>query len=271
MEFSVLMSVYFKEKPEFLKEAIRSTLEQTLPPNEIVIILDGKLTDALYETLDNFKKEKPGLFKFVQLEVNKGLGKALEIGINECKYNVIARMDTDDICHPERFEKQINFLIQNPDIDVVGSWIGEFDENPNEISTIRRVPLTSKEIIRYAKRRNPINHMTVMYRKNAVLGVGNYQPFLWNEDYYLWVRMLKARKKFANIPEILVYARTGNEMFKRRGGLKYLKQDIHLQKEFLKMDFVTKKEYYGNVLVRGFVRILPNNFRGKLYKTLLRR
>lgn len=270
MNFSVLMSVYFKEKPEYLKESIESLLRQTLKPNEIVIVFDGKLTDELYVLLNEYKKAFPNLFKYVQLEQNMGLGKALEIGITKCSYDLIARMDSDDICHPERFEKQVNFLIKNPDIQVLGSWIGEFEEDPEKIESVRKVPSAYEEVKEYAKTRCPLNHMTVVYWKDAVLKAGSYQTLMWNEDYYLWGRMLNNNIKIMNIPEILVYARAGAEMFNRRGGLKYFKKEVELQKEFLKMDFIDNKTFIKNIVTRGVVRVLPNSLRGFIYKKLLR-
>jgi glycosyltransferase involved in cell wall biosynthesis len=271
MDFSVLMSVYFKERPEFLKESIDSLLRQTLKPTEIVIVFDGKLTDELYLLLDEYKNAAPDLFKFVPLGQNMGLGKALEIGIKECSFDLIARMDSDDICHPERFEKQINFMKNTPDVKVLGSWIGEFEEDPEKIESIRKVPSNYEEIKQYAKTRCPLNHMTVVYWRDAVLKAGSYQTIMWNEDYFLWGRMLNSNIKIMNLPEILVYARAGADMFYRRGGLKFFNKEVELQKEFLKIHFIDKKTYVRNILVRGFVRVLPNSFRIFVYKKMLRR
>jgi|tagenome__1003787_1003787.scaffolds.fasta_scaffold20853177_1 glycosyltransferase involved in cell wall biosynthesis len=270
MNFSVLMSVYFKEKPEFLKQSIDSILLQTLKPTEIVIVFDGKLTDELYSLLDEYKKTEPKLFKYVQLEKNMGLGKALEIGITECSYDLIARMDSDDICHPDRFKKQISFMIDNPDVKVLGSWIAEFENDPEKIESIRKVPAKYEEVKEYAKTRCPLNHMTVVYWKEAVLKAGSYQTLMWNEDYFLWGRMLNNNIKIMNIPEALVYARAGADMFNRRGGLKYFRNEVELQKEFLKMDFIDKNTFLKNIVTRGVVRVLPNFLRGFIYKKLLR-
>lgn len=271
MNFSVLMSVYFKENPEFFAKALESTINQTLKPNEIVIVLDGKLTDELYAVIDKFKTEYPGLINTVQLEQNVGLGKALEIGITQCKYDLIARMDSDDICLPERFEKQINFMIDNPDVKVLGSWIGEFEHDPAVIESIRKVPVQYDEVLKYAKTRCPLNHMTVVYWKDCVIEAGNYQTLLMNEDYYLWVRMLNKGFKMMNIPEILVYARAGSSMFKRRGGTQYIKSEWQLQKTFLEMNFIDPKIFLFNIVSRGFVRLLPNSIRGLIYKKVLRK
>lgn len=271
MNFSVLMSVYFKENPEFFEKALESTINQTLTPNEIVIVLDGRLTEELYGVLDKFKSLYPDVINTIQLEQNVGLGKALEIGTKECKNDLIARMDSDDICLPERFEKQINFMVNNPDVKVLGSWIGEFENDPKVIESIRKVPVEYDEVKEYAKTRCPLNHMTVVYWKQSVIEAGNYQTLLMNEDYYLWVRMLNKGFKMMNLPEILVLARAGTDMFKRRGGLRYIKSEQHLQKTFLEMNFINRKTFFFNIATRGFVRLLPNSIRGFIYKTLLRK
>ncbi|MDQ1000806.1 glycosyltransferase involved in cell wall biosynthesis [Neobacillus niacini] len=271
MKFSVLMSVYYKENPDFFDKALESTINQTLKPNEIVIVLDGKLTTELYDLLDKYKTKFPGLINTIQLEQNVGLGKALEFGINNCKYDLIARMDSDDICVPERFEKQINFMVKNPDVKVLGSWIGEFEHDPEVIESVRKVPVEYDEILKYAKTRSPLNHMTVVYWKNCVIEAGNYQTLLMNEDYYLWVRMLNKGFKMMNIPEILVLARAGSDMFKRRGGLRYIQSERQLQKTFLEMNFIDRKIFLFNIATRGLVRLLPNSIRGFIYKTLLRK
>lgn len=271
MSFSVLISVYMKEKPEYVQACLDSVLSQTLLPDEIVIMEDGELTENLYEVLNRYKEEHPSVIKSVKLEKNVGLGKALEIGVTRCSFDLIARMDSDDICHPERFEKQVSYMKDHPTVDVVGTWIGEFSEKVEVIDTIRKVPITSKEVVTYAKKRNPLNHMTVMYRKKSVLAAGNYKPMLWNEDYYLWVRMLVQGMEIVNIPEVLVYARTGNEMFKRRGGLKYVQRDAILQVEFLKLGFINFRTFISNIVIRSIVRLLPNSIRGMFYKSVLRK
>lgn len=271
MNFSVLMSVYYKEEPEFFEKALESTINQTLKPSEIVIVLDGALTQDLYYVLEKFKKQYPGLINDIQLEQNVGLGRALEIGIKNCKYDLVARMDSDDICLPERFEKQINFMVNNPEVKILGAWIGEFEHDSEVIESIRKVPASYDEIMKYAKTRCPLNHMTVVYRKECVIEAGNYQTLLMNEDYYLWVRMLNKNYQMMNIPEILVLARAGSSMFKRRGGIQYIKSEWQLQKIFLSMKFIDTKLFLFNIVTRGFVRLLPNSVRGFIYKTVLRR
>lgn len=270
MEFSVLMSVYYKESPVFLKESIDSILNQTLKPSEIVFIKDGILTDELEKVLEYYNEKHEGLFKFVSFDENQGLGKALRKGIEICSYDIIARMDTDDICVPARFEKEIKELIEK-NLDVVGSNILEFDGDINNIIAERVVPKTDREIKKRAKKRNPFNHMTVMYRKSAVLKAGNYKDFLWFEDYNLWVRMIMSGAKMYNIQEDLVYARTGRNMFGRRGGKEYIKREYKMQKYMLNHKFIRFTRFYINVISRSFVRIVPNKVRRMLYIKMLRK
>lgn len=270
MRFSVLMSVYVKENPSFFKESLKSVLNQTVPPSEIVIVKDGKLTSQLDSIIEEFLKLNPKIFKVVELKYNQGLGEALKKGVQECSYDIIARMDTDDIAINTRFQKQLAILKKYDDIDIVGSYIKEFENNVEDETSIRRVPLTNLEIKAFAKQRNPFNHMTVMFRKEAVLKVGNYQPFLWNEDYYLWVRMIVNESKMSNIPECLVYARTGKEMYARRGGIRYVMQEIRLQKEFKNLGFINLYTFIKNIVIRVPIRLIPNKFREWIYLKTLR-
>lgn len=269
-KFSVLMSVYDKEHPKYLSLSLKSITEQTTVPDEIVLIEDGLISKELKKVIEEYENLYPNIFKRVALDKNQGLGKALQIGIMHCNFNIIARMDSDDIARSDRFEKQLAMLADNLEFDVVGSFIDEFDGAITNVLATRRVPISSSEIYAGAKRRNPFNHMTVMFRKQAVLLAGNYQPFLWNEDYFLWVRMIQKQAKMANIPESLVYARTGKQMFERRGGIKYIINEIKLQNEFLRIGFINIFDFALNILIRTIFRLLPNSMRGYLYIKLLR-
>ena len=264
------MSVYEKENPKYLDVALNSIINQTVSPNEIVIVKDGKLTDDLDSIINKYSNKYSDLFKIIHLKENIGLGKALSIGILSCKYDLIARMDSDDICKEDRFEKQINLYRDNRNIDLVGSYISEFENNPNIIKKIRKVPINHNEIVRYSKRRNPLNHMTVMYKKDAVLSSGNYQDSFLTEDYDLWVRMILNNKKFINIAENLVNVRCNEDTYKRRGGLKYIKSEYKLQKKFLDRKFINFYEFSSNLLIRIGVRILPNKIREYIYNKILR-
>ena len=270
MKFSVLMSVYYKESPIFLKKSIESVLNQTIKPSEIVFIKDGPLTDELEEILDYYKEMYKGLFKFISFEENKGLGSALRRGIEVCSFEIIARMDTDDICVKNRFERELKELKER-NIDIVGSNILEFDGNINNVIAERVVPKTDIEIKNSAKKRNPFNHMTVMYKKSAVLKAGNYRDFLWFEDYNLWIRMIMSGAKMYNIQEDLVYARTGKSMFGRRGGKEYIRREYKMQKYMLKYKFINLPRFYTNVIGRTFVRIMPNKIREIFYIKILRK
>ncbi|MCU1807084.1 glycosyltransferase [Cytobacillus firmus] len=269
MNFSVLMPVYYGDKAEFIKEALESIVNQSLLPSEIVIIVDGAIGAETQEVLSDYQKNSSTI-KIHYLEENIGLGDVLNFGLEKCKHEYIARMDADDICRKDRFEKQVKYLIDHPEIDLVGSYIHEFSTDPQLERIVREVPVQHDQIVKYSMRRNPFNHMTVMFKKSAVLDSGNYQKFIGFEDYFLWVRMIMRGKKFHNIPEALVFARTGQDMYKRRGGLQYFRNEVKLQWYFYKTDYITLFQYLSNVFVRSLVRIVPNSVRSKIYLNFLR-
>lgn len=270
-KFSVLISVYIKEKPEYLKEALDSIINQTLMPDEIVLVKDGKLTKELDIIIQTYVEKYENLIKTIPLEKNAGLGIALQKGVLNCAYDIIARMDTDDIAHPERFEKQINFLINNPDIDIAGSYISEFDGNPENIYAYRQVPITHDEIYKFAKFRCPMNHMTVMFKKQSVVQSGNYKHFPNIEDYFLWGRMLNHGYRFANIPENLVNVRAGRVMLNRRAKLKYFFNiEYKIQTAFLDMKFINKYQFFRNIILKFLLRAIPAWFRTFIYNKFLR-
>lgn len=270
--FSVLMSVYIKEKPQYLEKSLESVFNQTLKPNEVVLVKDGPLTNELENIINKFKKREETL-KIISLEKNMGLGEALRIGVENCSYELIARMDTDDISKNNRFEEQINYFKKNQDLDMIGSWIDEFQEINDEIKveSIRKTPETQKEIIKKLKMANAFNHPTVMYKKNSVIKAGNYsEEFNCLEDYYLWVRMAVNNSKFYNIQKSLIYFRVTPETSKRRGGLKMLKGDIKLHTCFEKLKFINSFEKYKNIFIWAVYRIVPANLRGYIQKKIMR-
>lgn len=269
-KFSVLMSVYKKENPIYLKAAIDSVINQTLMPSDIVVVCDDSLTDELEKVLDFYKSIYPELFNIVGYEKNQGLGFALNYGLQKCKYDLVARMDTDDISVKTRFELQVAFMDTHKNIDVLGGQIVEFYEE--EIIAKREVPLNHTEIIKFIKGRNPFNHMTVMFRKSSVIKAGNYIDLHFLEDYYLWVRMLVYNCKFSNLDEILVYARTGVDMYKRRGGYKYFKSWVTLERYMLKNKLISRLYYYFTLGFRFFLQVvLPDNLRGFIFKKIARK
>ena len=269
-KFSVLMSIYKNEKPEYLKQALDSILNQTLLPDEILIVKDGLLTPELDSTLDEYAAKNKTI-KFLEFEKNRGLGLALKDGVVACKNEIIARMDTDDIAKPDRFEKQIQYLKDNPQIALLGSWVTEFSDNENKPDTVTKLPCDYEEIKKFAKKRNPFRHMTVIFKKSAVIDSGNYRDFLWFEDYDLWVKMLQKGYKAANIPEILVNVRADKDMFARRGGIKYIKQEIKFENNLLNDKFINSFEYVSNLVIRISIRLIPNSVRKIVYSKLLRK
>lgn len=178
MEFSVLMSIYYKENPDYLRQCLDSLVSQTVMPTEIVIVKDGPLTDGLESVFSEYVAKNEGLYKFVPLETNHGLGFALAEGVKNCSYELIARMDTDDISRIDRFEIQLKEFESDPDLDICGSHIEEFEDDVTNIVAKRTVPLEDAAIKKYQKKRDGFNHMTVMFKKSAVLKAGNYQSYL---------------------------------------------------------------------------------------------
>lgn len=270
IQFSVLISIYKREKAEYLKQALQSVINQTLKPTEILIVKDGLLTKELDECIEDFQKQHPKLFKILAFKENRGLGLALRDGVKACKYEYIARMDSDDISKPNRFEKQFNYIQKHPETAMLGTWITEFSKDENNPDTVTKLPCTHQEIIKFAKRRNPFRHVTVIFKKTAVIQSGNYRDFLWLEDYDLFVRILQKGYIAANIPECLVNVRADKNMFVRRGGWRYLKQDYKFQKQLLKTKYIGKIDFIINITIRSIVRIIPNKLRSYLYKKVLR-
>lgn len=253
-DFSCLISVYSKEKDTYLNQSLQSIREQTLRPSEVVLVEDGPLGDDLHKVINQFSDLR---LKIIKLKTNQGLGIALREGVLNCSYDIVARMDTDDIAEPRRFEKQIEFLEKNPQIDVLGSWILESDDDFENVCSMRILPVIPEDILKFAKVRNPLNHMTVVFRKSSVLAAGNYQPFPMFEDYYLWVRMLGNGCLIANLPEYLVKARIGPKTLLRRRGLSYALTEIKLQSEFFKLGFINFFTFAKNVCVKFPMRVMP--------------
>ena len=270
MEYSVLISVYYKEKAEYLIECLESMVHETVQPSEIVIVKDGKLTAELEDVLTKYKTKYQRLFKFVCLEKNVGLGLALAEGIKNCSHELIARMDSDDISIPNRCELQLREFAKDSLLDVCGGYIKEFCDSKEKVVSIRKVPLVDSEIKEYQKRRDAVNHVTVMFKKSKVLEAGNYQHALLMEDSLLWTNMILHGATFKNIDDYLVYVRTGADMFKRRGGLKYFKKYKNGRKIILQTGYISKWDYYYTLLVQLIFSILPNSVREFVYEKLLR-
>lgn len=269
IKFSVLMSVYKNDNVDDVKDSIESLLNQTLMPDQIVIVADGPVSLELMDLLKHY--EKNNIFDIHYRDKNIGLGLTLNEGLNYCKYDLVARMDADDICHQDRFEKQIGIFKNDKNIDLIGSNVDEYDEYMDKKLAIKKVPETDIEIKKYIKKRNPFNHMSVMYKKNKVLEAGSYLDCPLFEDYYLWCRMAKINCNFYNIQEPLMNVRTGLSMINRRGGFKYLKSIINFEKKLFELKFINLHVFIFNILSRTFVALIPNKLRYLIYKKILRK
>lgn len=270
MAFSVLMSLYWKERPDDLSQSLESVFDSTLMPDEVILVEDGPLTAELDGTVDDFCRRYPQL-KIIRLDRNVGLGRALNEGLKYCSYDLVARMDADDIAKPTRFEKQVAFMDAHPEIAVCSAWIDEFDDDKNKIVSVRKLPEHHEEIYRYGQSRNPINHPVVMFRREAVMSCGSYQHIFLLEDYYLWGRMLTEGYKFYNIQESLLNFRISTDVYHRRGGLKYALAEMKLFRRFYSIGYIGLNRMIMNMGIRFIVRTVPNGIRGEIYKKFLRR
>lgn len=268
-KFSVLISVYFKDNPDFLDAALHSLTIQTVKADEVVLVVDGDVSEEIWLVINKYNTLLD--LNILKLKINLGLGNALYEGIKVCKHKFVARMDSDDICMPNRFEIQINYLKINQDVDVLGGYCLEFDDDRPEFSVIKKVPINNLEIFKLSKYRNPVNHVTVFINKDSVIKSGSYNsehPLM--EDYSLWVRMIKNKYIFHNIPTPLVKVRVGLDMINRRRGFKYLKYDIKFQKYLLNINHIKLSHFIVNLSLRFSLRLAPEKFLKIFYFTLLR-
>lgn len=272
-KFSVVTSVYRNDKPEFVRVALDSMLvEQTLKPSEIVLVRDGFVPVDLERSLFEYEAKYSDVMHIIRLDKNGGLGNALKLGVENATYGLVARMDSDDICLPKRFEKQVAYMAEHQECDIVGGQMTEFIGEPTNVVGKRVVPESNEAIYEYMKSRCALNHVTVMFRKDTILKVGNYQDWFWNEDYYLWVRMMMNKCVFANLSDVLVNVRSGEDQYARRGGMKYFKSEEGIQRLMLDNKLINRCEYSVNVAKRLIVQLLlPNWLRGWVFRTFARK
>lgn len=270
--FSVAMSVYRSDNPDFFDRALSSIIDdQTIKPNEIVLVVDGPVSNEINNVINKYEK-KYEIFNVIRLEQNGGLGNALKIAVENATHELIARMDSDDVSVPTRFEEQLKYFETNPEIDIVGGDITEFIGEENNIVGKRSVPLSNESIREYMKTRCAMNHVSVMYKKKAVESAGGYQDWFWNEDYYLWIRMWLNGTVFANTGSVLVNVRVGEEMYQRRGGSKYFESEKGLQDYMLKNKMINHSTYIKNVAKRLIIqKLMPNKLRGWVFRTFARK
>lgn len=269
--FSVAISVYKNDNPVHFDRALESiTEQQTVKPNEIVLVVDGPVPDETNVVIDKYSKKYN--LKVIRLETNTGLGNALRIATDNCSNEFVARMDSDDVSLPNRFESELGLFSSDSSLDIVGGNIDEFINEENNVVAVRRVPQSDCEIKQFLKKRSPLNHVSVIFKKESVIKSGNYIDLFWNEDYYLWIRMAEHGCKMANIAESVVKVRIGQDMYRRRGGYKYFKSEYFLQKYMLNHKMISKWLFISNVFKRFIVQVLvPSRLRGFLFRKFARK
>lgn len=271
LNFTVLMSVYRNDKPHDFEVSIDSVMKnQTVLPKALVLIVDGPVPLDLELSIREKTKNLLNT-NVVWLPENKGLGNALRLGVELCETPLIARMDSDDIAVFDRFEKQLCAFENDATLSIIGGTINEFIDQPNNIVGKRTVPCADVDIKNYMKHRCAFNHMTVMFRKSEVMRVGNYRTWHWNEDYYLWIRMLMGGCKFANLEDVLVNVRVGRDMYARRGGWKYFKSEVGIHQFLLNGGIISTFQYVKNIFIRFVLQVLmPNRMREWVFCTFAR-
>lgn len=270
-EYSVLMSVYEKENPEFLNQSVQSMLNQTKKTNDFVLVCDGILNDALYRVVDNFCKEYPEVFNVIQLNSNLGIGSAANIGLSQCKNELVAKMDSDDISHKNRCAIQLAAFNEHPDITIIGTDISEFEGDIDNISSVRCLPAQHQEIYKFAKRRSPFNNQTIMFKKKSIMAVGGYSSLKRCEDYDLFVRVLSAGYKAMNINQPLVSYRLTPNAIRRRGTLVNTKSFILVRWKIFKSGYSSFLDFLIPCLAQLALNIMPIRLQKYIYRKFLRK
>lgn len=260
------MCVYIKDKPQFLRQSLDSMLSQTVFPNEIVIVKDGPLTLELDAVIDEYAKDYPGLFNIIKNKTNLGLGKALNEGIKQSKNELLARMDADDICMPNRCELQLKAYEEQPELDIVGTSTAAFDSDPNVITSIYHAAETPEEIYARGKRRAAFSHVSVMYRKSTLEKYGLYRDFRRAQDTDLFCRMIYGGCHVKNLPEILVKVRKNDDMYLRAKSRQSLKCILTIRKNLWKIGYMSMKDYLVLWFGYNIRAMLPLSMQRFLYK-----
>lgn len=265
--FTVVMSIYNRDDPKYFIDAIQSVLNQSLPPSEVLIVVDGQVNTMIQAALATLSVYP--VIRIIQLESNMGLGGARHIAIQQATKDIIAVMDSDDICADGRFQRQI-LMLKNNNLDVVGGYIEEFDLIPRDNPRTRLVAVSHDALVRRARWKNPMNHVTIMFRKSAYIAVGGYKAIRYVEDYDLFYRMIISGARFENIPENLVYVRCGKEVLGRRVGFSYFRSELLLFNIMRRDKFINNPQWMLNVCIRIFARAMPRFLLGYVYKVFLR-
>ena len=266
------MCVYKNDNSTYFKQALESVSNQTVRPSEIVLVIDGPIPKETRDNINDFALKNQDIFNIIDLKVNVGHGKAKNIGLEKCTHELVAIMDSDDICTNDRFEKQLIYFKKHPETSILGGIISEFNKNINISLGQRSLPSTHSEIKKFLKMRCPMNHMTVMFKKSKVIEAGGYLDWHYNEDYYLWIRMYLSGAIFSNLNDIIVYARVNDEFYLRRGGWKYFISESKLQYFMFKKNIINIFRLTFNILIRFFVQfVVPNKFREWLFLNFFRK
>lgn len=270
MDFSVSMSVYGKDNPQYFSLALESVFNQTVKPTEVVLVVDGPIPNETSQIIKTMQQQYQ-CFKVIYLEKNMGHGISRRTGLDNCSCELVAIMDSDDISVGDRFEKEIRCFEEDKELSIVGGNVKEFENEVTNVIGIRKVPAEDREIKRYMKSRCPFSQMTVMFKKSHIINVGGFLDWYCNEDYYLWIRMALAGYKFKNLQENLVYVRMDRNSYLRRGGMKYFKSEAALQIFMYKNNVIGFVRLVFNIAIRLFVQILiPNRVRRWLFNKLFR-
>jgi len=266
--FALLMTVYGGDREEYVRDAFRSSVhDQTLRPDQVVLVQDGPVSPDLEFCLRGLIAESPVEVTFVQLRHNRGLGPALDAGLQASRFDIVARMDADDVAMPHRFQRQVPLVRDGADL--VGAGLLEFGTDIGDVVGRRIPPSDPCDIARYSRLHDPFNHPTVVYRRSAVVAVGGYGDLPLMEDYWLFVRMIANGARVVNIPEPLVYYRVGDGAYERRGGRDLLRSELRLQREMYREGFISRLQYWRNVAIRGGYRLTPTLIRRPVYRMLV--
>lgn len=271
MEYSVLMTVYRADDPEFLRQSLESMLFQTAPSDDIVVVKDGPVPEELEQVITGLQQAHPGRIRPLQLPENVGLGLALNAGLQVCRHELVARMDADDISLPTRCEAQLAMFAEDPELDIVGCPVQEFSGDPSNIVGCRNVPAGHAEILRFARRRDPFNHPTVMYRKSKVLAYGPYDDYRKNQDTALWIKLLSAGCKGANCPEPLLLFRFDDKTYQRRKSWVNTRLLLQIRWDGYRRGFNSLWDFLVVAVGQLCVFVLPVGLQQKLYQIFLRK
>ena len=265
-DFTVLMAVYAGDRGAWVEQALVSVMNQTLVPQQVLVVEDGPIPPDVRASLDAF----PTLQR-VALPANVGLSGALQVGLGHCRNELVARVDSDDVNELSRFALQVAEMTARPNLSVLSGYVAEFDEDDAAPYAVRTVPVGVAEVARAAKWRSPVNHPAVMMRRTHVDAVGGYSGFEGLEDYFLWGKLLAAGRQIDNLPEVLVRMRAGAAQGRRRGGWRYAQTEFGLLRAFVGIGFLSWPQAVVAMVVRLPLRLVPDRVRTFVYRSVLRR